>query len=213
MNSGRGMKKKETLYVPQDLIIQILLRLPVMSLLRFKCVHDISSCLEFFSLRNNTWNEIEGTQFLYINYHIEPRVGPFFNGAIHWLASNENLLMDIILAFDLTKRELLEMPFPDGFNHDFEDCDFWVFGEFLSLWAMDYDNDTFEIWVMKEYKVHSSWTKTLVFPIYETSTPYFYPICSTKSGDIVGKDGDTVLQKYNDKGQLLEYESYYECSL
>jgi F-box interacting protein len=174
---------------------------------------DNYSRLEFFSLRDNTWKEIEGTQFPYINYHLEPRVGSVFNGAIYWLASHENLLIDVILAFDLTKRELLEMPFPDGFNPDFEDCDFWVFGESLSLWAMDYDNDNFEIWVMKEYKVHSSWTKTLVFSIDDISTRYFYPICSTKSGDIVGKDVDTVLQKYNNKGQLLEHESYCEGPL
>jgi hypothetical protein len=129
---------------------------------------DIYLLLKFFSLREITWKEIEDTQFPYINYHLEPRVGSLFNETIHWLASHENLLIDVILAFDLTKRELLEMLFPDGFNPDFEDCDFWVFGEFLSLWAMDYDN--FEIWVMKEYKVHSSWTKTLVFSIDDLFT-------------------------------------------
>jgi hypothetical protein len=35
------MEKKKTLYVPHDLIIEILLRLPVISLLRFKCVRKL----------------------------------------------------------------------------------------------------------------------------------------------------------------------------
>jgi F-box interacting protein len=159
-------------------------------------------------LRDNTWKEIEGTQFPYINYHLEPRVGSVFNGAIYWLASHENLLIDVILAFDLTKRELLEMSFPDGFNPDFEDCGFWVFGEFLSLWAMDYYNNILEIWVMKEYKVHSSWTKTRVLLIGSIPTTYFSPITSTKGDDIFGLDDDARFVKYNDDGQFSGHHSY-----
>jgi len=42
-------------------------------------------------------------------------------------------MKDFILEFDLIENKLLEMPFPDGFNNDAENCDMWVFGEFLSL--------------------------------------------------------------------------------
>jgi len=48
---------------------------------------------------------------------------------------------------------------------------------------MDFVNSRAEIWVMNEYKVHSSWTKTLVLPVYGQPSTYFFPICSTKNGE------------------------------
>ncbi|CAJ2634606.1 unnamed protein product [Trifolium pratense] len=182
--------------------------------------YGVNSRLEVFSLRDNTWREIEGN-FPYISNTWtdgSPRVGLLFGGDIHWLAAkmapDENSYDDVILTFDLMERKLLDMPYPDDFDFEPDDnCALWVFGEFLSLWVSDYVNCSVEIWVMKEYKVHSSWTKALVFPIEGLSTWYFYPICSTKTCDIVGTDGENVLQKYNGQGQLLEHESYCEDPL
>ncbi|CAI8610528.1 unnamed protein product [Vicia faba] len=116
----------------------------------------ISPHLEFFSLRANTWKETEGTYFPYMNASDNPRVWSLFNGAIHWLAFNSDTSMNFIIAFDLAERKLLQMSIPmsGGFDIDPKFCDLWVFGEFLSLWSMK--NDTVEIWVIKEYKVHSS---------------------------------------------------------
>ncbi|RHN53220.1 putative F-box domain, galactose oxidase/kelch, beta-propeller, F-box associated interaction [Medicago truncatula] len=116
--------------------------------------------LEIFSLRDNTWKEIEGIHCPYTNSSTDyPKIiGSLFNGAIHWFSfRHDHLQMDLILAFDLIKRELFEIPLPIDIDYEATNCDVWVFGQFLSIWAMDYDNDTVEIWVMKEYKVHSSW--------------------------------------------------------
>ncbi|AES91690.1 putative F-box domain-containing protein [Medicago truncatula] len=224
--------------LPDELIVQILSRLPVKSLIRFKCVYaayyygfgydqltddylvvsfsyvlnfdddHVNSRLEFFSLRDSMWKELEGTPFPYMLYPDEHRVGSLFSGAIHWLAFHNDLARDVIIAFDLMERRLLEMPFPDGFGLESEYSHLWVFGQFLSLTGMDHDNSRVEIWVMKEYKVHSSWTKTLNLSI--DGIPYFSPICSTKSGDIIGTNGETELLKYNDKGQLLEHNSFWD---
>ncbi|PNY08796.1 F-box/kelch-repeat protein [Trifolium pratense] len=164
---------------------------------------------EFFSLRANTWKEIEG-DFPYCNASDDPkRVGTLFNGAIYWYGFRHDLRYDVIVAFDLMERKLLEMGLPDDADFETKDCDVWVFGDFLSLWAMGNDNTT-EIWVMKEYKVHSSWTKILVLSINcnYIDTDYFSLICSTKSGDIIGSQGGTRLVKYNDRGELLEHLSY-----
>ncbi|GAU41608.1 hypothetical protein TSUD_196780 [Trifolium subterraneum] len=164
--------------------------------------------LEFFSLRANTWKEIEG-DFPYCNASDNPKtVGSLFNGAIHWFAFRHDLRYDVIVAFDLMERKLLEMCLPDDGDFESKNCDLWVFGEFLSLWAMD--NHATEIWVMKEYKVHSSWTKILVLSNDGNgiSTDYFSLICSTKSGDIIGSDDGKILAKYNDRGELIEHISY-----
>ncbi|PNY05169.1 F-box protein [Trifolium pratense] len=114
-------------------------------------------------------------------------------------------MVDGIVAFDLMERKLLEMCLPDEIDIVPNDCGLWVSGEFLSLWAMR-RHHIVDIWVMKEYKVSSSWIKTHVFPI--NATPYFSPIYSTKNGDIVGIDDGIGLMKYNGKGQLLGQCSY-----
>ncbi|KAK2411913.1 F-box/kelch-repeat protein [Trifolium repens] len=171
--------------------------------------------LEFFSLRANTWKEIEGAQFPYRNIMgiEQPRVGFLFNGAIHWFAYYDDLREYVIVAFDLMEKKLFNMHLPVDFDRERNQLGLWVFGEFLSIWVVYYgdvhDNSTLEVWVMKEYKVDSPWTKTFVLPLGGTTPKNFRPICSTKSGDIIGTDGHTELEKYNDQGQLLEYHSYF----
>ncbi|CAJ2659242.1 unnamed protein product [Trifolium pratense] len=171
----------------------------------------ISSYLEFFSFRANTWKQID--EVTHIHYssatNDDCEAGSLFNGAIHWFAYRRDLEIDVIVAFDLMERKLLDMHLPDQFDHDLRNCGLWVFREFLSLWARNYDNDTIEIWVMKEYKLHSSWTKTHVLPIDAIPAGFHFPLSSTKSSDIVATDGFTGFVKYNDEGQLLGHHSYF----
>jgi len=171
-----------------------------------KDVHNFLLHVEFFSLRDNRWKEIEGPHFPYKNSSHYSMVGSLFNGAIHWLAFRHDLSMNFIIAFDLIEKKLLDMSLPDDLEHEPTYCDLWVFGEFLSVWTME--NDRVEIWVMKEYKVHSSWTKTLVLSVDVIPTRYFSPICCTKSGDIIGSDGTAGLVKYDENGQFFEHISY-----
>ncbi|MCI07198.1 F-box protein, partial [Trifolium medium] len=77
---------------------------------------DISSHLEFFSLRDNKWKEIEGTHFPYRNASDKPRTGLVYNMAIHWSAIRHDLSMNVIVAFDLMERRLSDIPFPVGFG-------------------------------------------------------------------------------------------------
>ncbi|KEH32240.1 putative F-box domain, galactose oxidase/kelch, beta-propeller, F-box associated interaction [Medicago truncatula] len=167
----------------------------------------ISSHFEFFSLRANTWIQIECTDSPFANgIDDKPSVGSLYNGAIHWLAYRAGLGKNVILAFDLTERQLFDMLLPDdyyNYNYDPNNCGLWVFGEFLSLYAMDYNDNTIEMWVMNEYKVNSSWTKTLVLSVDDISDESFSPLCCTKSGDIIGAHSGIGLVKYDDNGQLL----------
>ncbi|KAK2368817.1 hypothetical protein QL285_081984 [Trifolium repens] len=172
--------------------------------------YDINtSYLEFFSLRANQWKQIdEGTHHIrYSNATEDCREeGLLFNGVIHWFAHRNDLKKDFIVAFDLMERKLLEMNLPHEFDHELHSCGVWVFQEFLSLWAMeyvyDYDYYTLEIWVMKEYKVHSSWTKTRVLLTDSIPSKYFSPRTCTKGGDIFGLDSCARFVKYNDEGQF-----------
>jgi F-box interacting protein len=173
-----------------------------------------SSSLKLFSLRDNTWTEIEGPDSRCRSPDVNPKQGTLFNGNIHWLVDRHDLIsMEVIVVFDLMGRKLLDMHLPhDLLFHAAGNYALLVSQEFLSICAMNYNhgyynNSKFEMWVMKDYKLHSSWIKILDLFI-DYPTPSFYPICFTKRGDIIGTDGGVGLIKYNDKGQPLEYRNY-----
>ncbi|KAK7257006.1 hypothetical protein RIF29_30665 [Crotalaria pallida] len=160
---------------------------------------------ELFSLRANTWNKLECTDLYYDNATYTPKTGILLNGIIHWLAYTLDVEVDVILAFNLTERSFSKVPLPAHFR-DLEFCDLCILGGRLGLSVRD--NETTDIWVMEEYKVQSSWTQLIVVSMDNISTRCFSPICSTKSGDIVGLHGGTRLVKCNANGQLLEHHSY-----
>jgi hypothetical protein len=84
----------------------------------------------------------------------------------------------------------------------------WVIEECLSIWELSYANYTLELWMMKDYKLPSSWTKTTLVLLINDGVPNFFPLCSTKSSDIIATtDGGYGLVKFNDKGQISEYRS------
>ncbi|KAL2618184.1 hypothetical protein AAZV13_08G231100 [Glycine max] len=63
----------------------------------------------------------------------------------------------------------------------YELCSLRVMGGCLSVCCSVRGCATDEIWAMKEYKVDSSWTKSIVIP-----NNGFSPICITKDGGIIG---------------------------
>ncbi|AES98570.1 putative F-box domain, galactose oxidase/kelch, beta-propeller, F-box associated interaction [Medicago truncatula] len=180
----------------------------VLSMCYDPSARGLLSHLGLFSLRANTWKEMEGGDNLrYSQQCMYSRVDSLLNGVIHWLAFHYDRSMNVIVGFHLTERKLIELPLPIGINNGPRVYDLWLFRGCLSLFDMCTDNGTVEIWVMKKYNVQSSWTKTLVLSFGDIPIHYFCPKYCTKSGDIVGTD-DNVLAKYNDKGQLLEHHSY-----
>ncbi|CAJ1941134.1 unnamed protein product [Sphenostylis stenocarpa] len=145
----------------------------------------------------------------YLNSFNDIKAGLLFNGALHWLTSRYDLGKNV-LVFDLTKRNFSEIPLPLEFEWDYNTCDLVLHGKIPSLCILGCCSPA-ELWVMEEYKVESSWTKTIVVSVDDIPTKYFSPICSTKCSDIVGIDGSTGLAKYSDKGQLQEHR-YWSSS-
>ncbi|XP_047177058.1 F-box/kelch-repeat protein At3g23880-like [Vigna umbellata] len=165
--------------------------------------------VEFFSVRANAWKEIEGIHLCYMNCGDEARTGSLLNGAIHWLACRYDVSTTVIVAFDLTERSFSEILLPEDLACQFDFCNLGVLGGFLCVHVVGYEECPAEIWVMKEYKIQSSWSKSVAVVVDEIPG-YFSLICSTKSGDIVGTDGSQGLVKYNSEGELLEHRSYYD---
>ncbi|KAL5065328.1 hypothetical protein RYX36_027065 [Vicia faba] len=168
--------------------------------------------LEYFSLKANAWKQVKGPHFPY-TLEDGPKGGCLYNGAIHWLAY---CITDVILAFDLMERKLSYMHLPSDSHGDPLQCGgLWVYGEFLSLYTKNYGKDTVQIWVMKKYKVSSSWTIILVLPLdlIICRKAAFFPLCCTKSGDIIGVDEDDGLVKFDKKGRFLDLHSYPKYDL
>ncbi|CAJ1974377.1 unnamed protein product [Sphenostylis stenocarpa] len=155
------------------------------------------------------WRDIEATNLSYLNCSEFIKEGSLLNDAIHWLAFCCDVSMNVILAFDLTKSSFSDILLLVEFlNYDFESCYLEVLGDLLSVSVVEW-NHSVETWVMEEYKVQLSWTKTSVVSTENIPAGwFFFPICSTKGGDIFGTDSSTRLAKYNDKGHLQEHRSY-----
>ncbi|CAJ1941214.1 unnamed protein product [Sphenostylis stenocarpa] len=163
--------------------------------------------VEVFSVRANAWKEIEGIHLSYMNCCDDMKPGVLFNGAIHWLAFRYDVSLNVIVVFDLAERSFSEILLPDDFISQLDFCHLAVFGDFLSICVVGCQCPA-DIWVMKEYKMQSSWTKSVEVFVDEIPTQQFTPICSTKSGDIVGTDGANGLVKCNSEGQPQEHRSY-----
>ncbi|XP_057458716.1 uncharacterized protein LOC130749383 [Lotus japonicus] len=68
------------------------------------------------------------------------------------------------------------------------------------------------IWVMKEYKVHSSWTKFFVPPLDDFPYDSFAPMCFTKGVDLLGSSLCGRLVRFNGKGELSERRECRACN-
>ncbi|XP_061344246.1 F-box protein CPR1-like [Gastrolobium bilobum] len=146
--------------------------------------------IEFFSLKTNSWNKIEGNypfskdgdDWGWYAYKVG-KVGLFLNGALHWLDVPDGV--DVV---DKTARCL----------------------SLCYCWSRGTSEAMIEIWTMKEYKVQSSWTKSAVSITFLMAPDiYLSPICFTEGGEIVvGSDDRGVLMKLNGEGKLLNYRKY-----
>ncbi|XP_028761021.1 F-box/kelch-repeat protein At3g06240-like isoform X2 [Neltuma alba] len=170
---------------------------------------DFKSDFQVFSMKANSWKKIGNAHnFPYMNAIDDPRAGLFLNEAIHWLAFRHDTEVELILAFNVTQRKFTDIPLPDDFFQNLEFTYLGTLGGCLSLSVLG--DDEVEIWLMKEYGARSSWTKSMVVSV-EIPGDYFFPICLTKNGEIVGSDysdGGKGLVKCNDKGKVLEYLEY-----
>ncbi|KAL2578004.1 hypothetical protein AAZV13_16G172200 [Glycine max] len=158
-----------------------------------------------FSLRTNSWSRILGTA---LYYPVDLGHGAFFNGALHWFVRRCNgRRQAVIISFDVTERGLFEIPLPPDFAVKDQICDLRVMEGCLCLCGANIGRET-TIWMMKEYKVQSSWTR-LIVPIHNQCHPFlrvFYPICLTKKDEFLGSNHKTLV-KLNKKGDLLEHHA------
>ncbi|WVZ07473.1 hypothetical protein V8G54_020819 [Vigna mungo] len=156
-----------------------------------------------FSFKIASWNNVlVNVPYSDPGICLAVRAGSLVNETLHWLVLSKEKKVLIILAFDLVQRSFSEISLLDHLSTEYRVCGLRVMGGCLGVCYSVEGSGTTEIWVMKEYKVQSSWTKLIVVPTCE-----FSPICITKDGGIFGSDMRN-LEKYSDKGELLEHRAY-----
>nr|KYP43182.1 F-box/kelch-repeat protein At3g06240 family [Cajanus cajan] len=109
-----------------------------------------------FTLKTNSWNCIESTVLYdYVGCPLEQ--GSFLNGALHWVVNKSYDDVWVIIAFDVMEKRLSEIPLPRDLARSKSIYHVKIMGECLCLYSV-----RSEPWIMKEYKVHSSWTKLFI---------------------------------------------------
>ncbi|XP_057453080.1 F-box/kelch-repeat protein At3g23880-like [Lotus japonicus] len=157
----------------------------------------------------------------------ESYAGVDLNDSLHWLVKSKDTNLPVIIVLHLLDKSFSEISLPTEFAaHDLtalKEYHLRELGGCLSvcyssgrgqnysperLWVVGDGCDGAEIWVMKEYKVQSSWTKAFVMTDCDIPCKYFYPICFIEGGGVVGSNGNGRLMKFNAKGELLEHRKY-----
>lgn len=115
--------------------------------------YSIRSGVHVYSLKTGTWRVVETS----CNWHIDSNPGVFVDGCIHWLActaTNESTIM----AFDLSGEKFHQVPLPCSVDNMVEFDNLAVLGGHLCT----FNKRETGIWMMKEYRVKESWTKTMM---------------------------------------------------
>ncbi|KAL4382325.1 F-box/kelch-repeat protein At3g23880 [Arachis hypogaea] len=158
-----------------------------------------------FSLRTNSWINLDAALPKSISRWKQQLFGWFLHGAIHWLCySSKDCIDDGILIFDLKERNFSKISMPQQLLGDYP-IYLTILGGCLALHSYDIDNHKTEIWVMKEYKVPSSWILMYEIPYGNNS-----PLCMSNGNDIIALNFiprycKIRFAKYNVSGELLNY--------
>lgn len=177
---------------------------------------------KIFSFKTNSWDRLGFDEHQYLEGGDEFSAGSLVNGALHWLVfcEYEDIDEDIpfsfieyapcIVAFDLIERSFRPMPLFLLFcMQKYQLYGLRELGGCLSVCCSRRACGMVEIWVMKEYKVLSSWTKTIVIPAYDIPhnqfPDQFSPICIAKDGGVFGSSIGGRLEKRDDEGKLREH--------
>ncbi|XP_059630094.1 F-box/kelch-repeat protein At3g23880-like [Cornus florida] len=110
----------------------------------------------------------------------------------------------LLVYFDMVDEKFKEMPTPNCINQGNKFGDefgLMVIRGCLSLYYNTIDENYVEVWTMKQYGEHNSWTKFIVIPrwIHTTHIHSLKPLCVTNKGEIVMMFDDVKIFIYNPK--------------
>ncbi|XP_057756433.1 F-box protein CPR1-like [Arachis stenosperma] len=142
--------------------------------------HKYPHGLVCFSLRTNSWINLD-EELPKTRVRWKQKLSTLFlHGAIHWLCySNRDHIDDDILILDLKERSFSTISMPTQLVGCYP-IYLITLGGYLGLALYSHDKQKTEIWVMKEYKVPSSWIL-----MYEIPCGNNLPLCMSNGNDII----------------------------
>ncbi|RYQ79018.1 hypothetical protein Ahy_Scaffold8g108493 isoform F [Arachis hypogaea] len=165
-----------------------------------------------FSLRTNSWINLDAALSKPLDVCHRNSCGLFLNGAIHWVPYSLTTYRDAIIIFDMKERTFSRISGPE--QPVMSACTFptlALLGGCLALYYCNNDSCNTHIWVMKEYKVLSSWT------LYQIPCKDFRPLCLSSNMDIIGRGytlcGTVGYFIYNVREDLLKHFNDRYCWL
>jgi F-box interacting protein len=165
-------------------------------------LHDykVPPLVEIYTLNTGCWRAIAAPAPSYIVN--ERCLSVFVNGASHWVAHTppeEGTFRNVIVAFDMVDEVFHEIPVPDCFvGKLYLNMTVAVLDGLLCLVPFNerMEEQSFSIWIMKEYGIGESWTK--LFNIH-ISQGLKRVVAFRKNGEVLVTDR---------KGELLSYEPH-----
>ncbi|XP_023926067.1 F-box protein CPR1-like [Quercus suber] len=147
---------------------------------------------EIYTLKSGSWRRLHfplAPDFIIKRMSSFMLPIPFVSGALHWMLhegkGEEPPRRSFILKFDVNEEKfgMIATPFADTNAH----CHPLAFKGKLALTEFE-EHSLLNLWVMKEYGVHQSWTKLFVVPLLDRVHSRFYG-CS--------ENGLLILEKSN----------------
>ncbi|KAL4322722.1 hypothetical protein AHAS_Ahas14G0238900 [Arachis hypogaea] len=177
-------------------------------------------CLSF---KTNSWINLDSALSKPLGRSNWESRGFFLNGAIHWSSRTLKVRDYSILIFDLKERSFSTISMPEQVMGYLDPTYLVLLGGCLALYSYRTKGNKTNIWVMKEYKVHSSWTFYEISrgqsePLCISNESYIEPFCISNESDIIALyDFCSRLflnfTKYNTRGEILKHKYFDYCHL
>nr|KYP31772.1 F-box/kelch-repeat protein At3g06240 family [Cajanus cajan] len=198
---GFGYDQSEDNYV----VVQIYLS---------KC--DPSHRAVVYSVNGGSWRDFEDDSLLTITYPCisvhQGSMGLYFGNCLHWITSNWERNVDVILAYNLIESKFYELNIPTEVK--LEDCtlcclriirDCLVFCTVMRDENWDYMVD---IWEMKEYGVDTSWTKFTSMQVSNEFAGFMLPACSSHDSILFVNNETGLFGTWNAINESLQYTNF-----
>lgn len=170
-----------------------------------------------FSLKSNSWRfeQFDAPVGYLREWSWAYTESAFLNGAIHWRSyKGPGLVGNSITAFDLAKETFYLIPYP---NHHrmLRTCNtgVGVLGGCLCLILTNKgDNSRFELWVMKEYGVETSWSMILLLNPADPRNggscslllSSYEPLCASEDNTFILIRNREELIRFDERGEIVE---------
>lgn len=112
-----------------------------------------------YTLRTKSWRRIQ--DYPHDGNTVDSKSSVFVRGALHWLVKINSTM--VINALDLASETYLQVPKPDYSSFD-NDYRLGTSSGCLFIQLPNCSANQYELWVMKEYGVRESWTKSIIIP-------------------------------------------------